>query len=231
MALTTVHGSGVRAVPSLRPIVLIFACLVVLGSMTGCQAVKYRALEAMGVEKRDVMASRVEGARDAQGEAREQFATALERFRATVEIDGGDLEATYDRLDREHQRSVSRAQAVTDRIDGVEAVADDLFDEWEEELDLYTDPSLKSRSQTILNQTRSDYRGMVAAMRRAESAMQPVLDVFQDQVLFLKHNLNARAIASLRQELAGIERLTAQLLNDMDAAISEADAFLSSLDS
>jgi len=209
---------------------LAFTCLLVLLGTTGCQAVKYRALETMGVEKRDIMASRVEGARDAQDDAREQFATALERFRATVEVDGGDLEATYDRLDGEFQRSMTRAKAVTDRINSVEAVADDLFEEWEEELGLYTDSGLRARSQRILEQTRNDYRGMLSAMRRAEGSMQPVLGAFQDQVLFLKHNLNARAVASLRQELAGIERMTRELLEDMDAAIAQADTFLSSLE-
>ena len=231
MALSTVPGTELRAGPYLGRVILAWMGVLVLFHATGCQAVQYRALEAMGIEKRDIMASRVEGARDAQGDAREQFATALERFRATVEIDGGDLEATYTRLDSEFQRSDARAKAVTARIDGVETVANDLFAEWEEELDLYTDPGLKARSKTILDETRANYRGMLSAMRRAEGAMQPVLNVFQDQVLFLKHNLNARAIASLRQELAGIEKLTAELLEDMDAAIAQANAFLSSLES
>lgn len=230
MARSTLHGSEVRAGPCLGQVMLALACSVFLLAATGCQSVKYRALEAMGVEKRDIMADRVEGARDAQDDAREQFTTALERFRATVEVDGGDLEDTYDRLDSEFERSKARAKAVTDRIDSVENVADDLFEEWEEELDLYTDAGLRSRSQRILDQTRIDYRGMLSAMRRAEGSMQPVLGVFQDQVLFLKHNLNARAVASLRQELAGIERMTGALLEDMDAAIAEADAFLSSLE-
>ena len=35
-------------------------------------------------------------------------------------------------------------------------------------------------------------------MRLAESRIEPVLKSFRDQVLFLKHNLNAKAIASLR---------------------------------
>jgi len=229
MERRAVPDPGLRAGPPTERVILALACLLLLLAASGCQAVKYRALEAMGVEKRDIMTSRVEAARDAQDDAREQFVSALDRFRATVEIHGGELETTYDRLDREYQRSVDRAQAVTDRIDGVETVAEDLFEEWEEELALYTDPGLRSRSQAILDQTRDDYRGMLSAMRRAEDAMQPVLDVFQDQVLFLKHNLNARAITSLRQELAGIEKVTADLLDDMDAAIARADAFLSTL--
>lgn len=231
MTHSIAHGSKAHAGPTRGPLMLALVGVLFLFGSSGCQSVKYRALEAMGVEKRDIMADRVEGARDAQDDAREQFASALERFRATVEVDGGDLEETYDRLDSEFERSKARAKAVAERIDSVESVADDLFEEWEEELDLYTDAGLRSRSQRILDQTRSDYRRMLSAMRRAEESMQPVLGVFQDQVLFLKHNLNARAVASLRQELAGIERMTGALLEDMDAAIAQADAFLSSLES
>ncbi len=207
---------------------LLLIALIV--ASTGCQSIKYRALESFGIEKRDVLSSRVEDARDSQDEAREQFASALEQFRATVTVDGGDLEDTYDRLNREFERSEARAQAVADRIEAVENVAGDLFDEWEDELDLYTDADLRRRSQSILDQTRQRYERMIAAMHRAEASMDPVLDVFRDQVLFLKHNLNSLAIASLREELADIEQATDHLIASMNEAIAQADAFIETLE-
>lgn len=204
--------------------------LIGLFGMTGCQSMKYRALESVGIEKREVLSSRVEKAADAQDEAREQFATALDQFRATVEVDGGDLERTYDRLNREFERSQARAKEVSERIDAVEHVAEALFDEWEDELDLYTDPDLKRRSESILRDTRQRYARMMTAMHRAETSMAPVLDVFQDQVLFLKHNLNSLAIAAIRDELAGIEQATDELIAAMNEAISEARSFIEALE-
>jgi hypothetical protein len=41
-------------------------------------------------------------------------------------------------------------------------------------------------------------------MRKAEKQINPVLGAFRDQVLFLKHNLNANAIAALQQEFSVI---------------------------
>lgn len=204
--------------------------LIGLFGLTGCQSMKYRALESVGIEKREVLSSRVEKAADAQDEAREQFATALDQFRATVEVDGGDLERTYDRLNREFERSQSRAEEVSERIDAVEHVAEALFDEWEDELDLYTDPDLKRRSESILRDTRQRYARMMTAMHRAETSMAPVLDVFQDQVLFLKHNLNSLAIAAIRDELADIEQATDELITAMNEAISEARSFIEALE-
>ncbi|MEE4330105.1 MAG: DUF2959 domain-containing protein [Wenzhouxiangella sp.] len=204
--------------------------LVALAVLTGCQSMTYSALEAVGVEKREVLSGRVDKAADAQDEAREQFASALEQFRATVEVDGGDLEQTYDRLNREFERSQARAEEVRERIDSVEHVADALFDEWEDELELFSDPDLKRRSESILDETRDRYAQMMVAMRRAETSMDPVLEVFQDQVLFLKHNLNSLAIAAIRDEMADIEQATEELMVAMNQAISEARSFIETLE-
>jgi hypothetical protein len=59
--------------------------------------------------------------------------------------------------------------------------------------------------------------------------MGPVLSAFLDQVLFLKHNLNARAIASLERSVEEIESDVAQLIGDIDISIKEAEAFLHSM--
>ena len=203
--------------------------LIGLFGLAGCQSMKYRAFEAFGIEKRDILSSRVEKAADAQDDAREQFASALDQFRATVAVDGGDLERTYSRLNREFERSQARANEVSERIEAVEQVAEALFDEWEDELDLYTDPDLKRRSGNILQETRQRYARMMTAMHRAETSMAPVLDVFQDQVLFLKHNLNSLAIAAVRDELAGIEQATDELITAMSEAIGEARSFIEAL--
>jgi hypothetical protein len=200
----------------------------VLG-LTACSGAYYRAMEGMGIEKRDILVDRVEDARDAQDDAAEQFASALDQFRSIVAVNGGELEKTYDRLNREHERSAERAAAVSERIDAVETVAEDLFEEWQEELEEYASARLRADSAALLRDTRERYRQLMGAMRKAESSMPPVLEAFQDQVLVLKHNLNARAIGALRNELDEIERDTAQLIREMQGAVAEANAFIASM--
>jgi predicted ribosome quality control (RQC) complex YloA/Tae2 family protein len=207
-----------------------FAAVAFVVLSSGCASAYYGALEQLGIEKRDILVDRIDDARDAQADAKEQFATALERYRSVVTFDGGDLEKTYDRLNREYERSEDRAQVVRDRIDSVEAVADDLFAEWEDELDEYADPELRRRSARLLSETRTQYREVLAAMHRAEQSMDPVLALFRDQVLFLRHNLNARAVASLESELDAIERATSALLVDMQNSIDEASAFIQAME-
>lgn len=196
----------------------------------GCSSAYYKTMENFGVEKRDILVDRVEEARDAQDDASEQFADALEQFRSAVAFDGGDLEEVYDRLNSEYERSRDEAAEVSTRIDAVESVAEDLFSEWQDELGEYKRADLRRNSESLLKDTRRRYQQMMNAMRRAESTMDPVLESFQDQVLALKHNLNARAIGALRNELDSIERDTARLISEMQKAIAEADAFIQSMD-
>jgi hypothetical protein len=208
---------------------LLLAHLAVSPLLASCASAYYRALETVGIEKRDILVDRVEDARDSQTEAKEQFESALDRYRSIVNVDGGDLEQIYDRLQAEFDRSESRAQAVQERVASVESVAEDLFDEWEDEIGEYNDPDLRRQSQRLLTQTRADYRRLIAAMQRAEAAMDPVLTLFRDQVLFLRHNLNARAIGSLETELRDIERATANLIAEMERSIAEASRFIDAL--
>jgi ElaB/YqjD/DUF883 family membrane-anchored ribosome-binding protein len=203
--------------------------LLTILMLTACSSAYYKTMEGLGIEKRDILVDRVEDARDAQDEASEQFASALEQFRSVVAVDGGDLEATYDRLNGEYERSRGDAEAVSERIDEVESVAEDLFEEWQAELAEYSRADLRRNSEALLRDTRGRYDQMMVAMRRAERSMEPVLEAFQDQVLALKHNLNARAIGALRNELDSIERETARLIAEMQKAIDEADAFIQSM--
>lgn len=205
--------------------------VLVLALLGGCSSAYYKTMESFGVEKRDILVDRVEEARDAQDSASEQFASALDQFRATVNFDGGDLEEVYDRLNSEYESSTAEAGDVSERIDAVESVAEDLFNEWEQELDQYSRADMRRTSASLLKDTRTRYGKLMASMRRAERSMEPVLEAFQDQVLFLKHNLNARAIGALRNELDSIERDTANLIKQMQKAIAEANAFIDSMKS
>jgi hypothetical protein len=207
----------------------LLAALSVSPLLASCTTAYYRALETVGIEKREILVDRVDEARESQTDAKEQFESALDRYRSVVNVEGGDLEEIYDRLNGELERSQARAQAVEERVGAVESVAEDLFDEWETEIGEYSDAQLRRRSQQLLTATRTDYRRLIAAMQRAEAAMDPVLTLFNDQVLFLRHNLNARAIGSLEAELDDIERATANLVEEMERSIAEASRFIEAL--
>lgn len=207
---------------------VVLAALAML-ALASCSSTYYKALETFGVEKRDLLVSRVEAAKGAQEDVQEQFRDALEQFQALVGYDGGDLEKLYDQLSDEYDDSVSRADTVRDRIAAVKKVGGDLFREWARELEEYSDANLRRRSEGQMNGTRRDYDQLVRKMEKAAGRMDPVLRTMKDHVLFLKHNLNARALGSLEDTADSLQRNVNRLIKDMEAAISEADKFLSTM--
>lgn len=210
----------------MRKLLLICALGLTPLLMTGCQSAYYSAMEKVGVHKRDILVDRVEDTRDAQDEAQAQFLNALDQFRSVVNFEGGELEAAYNKLQKEYDRSEAAANKVSEHIRKVEDVADALFDEWEEELGQYTSTSLRAESARALAETRSRYKELRTSLKRAESRMQPVLSALLDNTLYLKHNLNARAIGSLKGEFAGIKADIDRLVADMQRSIQESDKFI-----
>jgi flagellar biosynthesis GTPase FlhF len=207
------------------------AYAVVLFSLAGlsCQTAYYETMEKLGYPKRDLLVRDVEKARDAQQEAKEQFKSALDRFTKTLDIEGGELQDKYEALNAEYERSESKANSVRKRIASVEDVSEALFREWNAELKEYSSSTLRKKSQEQLTQTRTQYAQLIKAMKRAEAKMDPVLAKFKDQVLFLKHNLNAQAIASLKGELVSVEGNINSLIKDLNASIQEADSFIAAM--
>ncbi len=196
---------------------------------SGCQTAYFKTMEKLGVHKRDIMVDRVKDARDSQEEAKEQFKTALEKFSSVLNFKGGELEDKYKQLNAEYEKSEEKAEDVRDRIDSVEDVSKALFAEWEAELSQYSSESLRRNSEKKLQQTRTQYKQLIEAMKMAEKKIAPVLTAFHDQVLFLKHNLNAQAISSLQSELVSVEQDVASLIREMEKSIGEADVFIQSM--
>lgn len=204
--------------------------LSVFFMLMGCSTMYLEALEKVGIPKRDVMVSRVEKARDTQEETKEQFKSALEQFTAATNFDGGDLEATYQRLNDAYEASVAKAEEVRSRIADIESVSEALFTEWKQEITQYSSAAMKQSSQKKLSSTQTHYRQLIASMKQAESKIEPILTVFNDQVMFLKHNLNARAIASLKGELSTIKSDVSALVVSMEQSINEANAFINTME-
>lgn len=196
----------------------------------GCQKAYYAAMEEVGYDKREILSDRVENARESQQDAKEQFANALERYKSVVDFDGGELEEKYEILNSEYETSEAMAEKVRDRIEAVEDVAQALFEEWQEEIGQYTSSKLRRSSQQKLTQTKSRYATLIRAMKKASATMDPVLAAFKDQVLYLKHNLNAKAIAALEGELSTIRSDVDVLIKEMEKSIAEADAFIKTLE-
>lgn len=211
---------------ALKPLLLVATTLSMLTLISGCSSIYYSSMEKLGIEKRDIMVSRVEDARDSQSDAQETFRSSLERYQSVVSTPDTDLKAKYEEIRDAYEDSAKAAQRVRDRIDSVEDVAGDLFSEWEEELERYDSASLRRDSERQLRETREHYNNLINRMHQAESRMDPVLSAFEDQMLYLKHNLNAQAIGALENELQQIRTNVEDLIQNMERSIAESESFI-----
>ncbi len=208
---------------------LFLIAVVFLLHLVGCSSTYYAAYEKFGVYKRDLLKKRVLSARDGQKQAQEQFKDALTRLKEITGFSGGELEKAYNSLKGEYDDCASQAETVHKRIRDVESVASDLFAEWEKENAQIGTPSLRESSRQQLNDTRQRYNELHSALKSAEQSMSPVLNQLHDYVLYLKHNLNAQAIASLNTQATSIQNDIARLIDQMNRSIARADEFVKNM--
>ncbi|MGD8250755.1 MAG: DUF2959 family protein [Desulfobacterales bacterium] len=199
----------------------------IVTAVFGCQSAYYAVWESIGKEKRHLLRDQIENTRSDQEKAAEEFKDALTRVRELTGFSGGELESIYSRLKNDLDACTDRANTIDKRIQNVETIAADLFDEWEAEIDHIQNAGFKASSRQSLIDTRNRYGRLHQAMVSSRDSMDPVLTRLNDYVLFLKHNLNARAVGALGEELGSIESDVQTLIRDIETAISEADRFLS----
>jgi hypothetical protein len=207
-------------------VIAVGVCGLLLSGGGGCESTKIAMKEMVGIAKRDQLVARVKDTKESQEAAKVQFESALAEFIAVTGVKPGDLEAQYAKMKKAADASETRAKAVSERISATDTVATKLFKEWEGELAQYQNAEMRSASEKQLTDTKTQYATLLGKMKAAEGKMTPVLGAFKDQVLFLKHNLNARAVASLSDTVRGIEGDVATLIAEMNASIAEANTFI-----
>ena len=205
--------------------------LAITLTLSGCQSAYYSAMEKVGVHKRDILIDRVEETKDSQEESQEEFQSALERLTTLINFDGGELQDAYNQLNDDYESSLAAANEVSSNINKVEDVAEALFDEWSDELEQYKSASLKRESSKKLAATQRQFSQILRSMRSAESKMEPVLSSLQDNVLYLKHNLNAQAVAAIKGEFTNLKRDIQVLMNDMNKSIADSNKFIEQMNS
>ncbi len=204
--------------------------LMCIVALSGCSSAYYSAMEKVGIHKRDIMVDRVVDAKESQQDAQEHFKSALEEMTALINFDGGELEQQYNIIQEQYEDSKKAAERVSSRIEKVEDVSQALFDEWQEEIEQISSASLRRQSSSKLKETQRRYKTLIQSMYKAESKMTPVLSALKDNSLFLKHNLNAKAIGALQGEMLSIKKDVGVLIRDMNAAIEQSQKFIDMLE-
>lgn len=213
-----------------RAISRLFVIAAFLAATTGCRSIYNATMEnVFGYEKRELFQKSVAKLQAEQKDAQKEFKDALTRLKELYGFEGGELEAMYQKVKTSYERCAKEASDVSARIKTMEDLAESMFREWEKEIEQFSSPEYSAASRAQLRTTKERFTQLSRTVRSAESAMKPVLTQLRDNVLFLKHNLNASAIGSLQGEATQVQAQIEQLLARMNASIAESEQFLQSL--
>ncbi|MGA8038430.1 MAG: DUF2959 family protein [Candidatus Acidiferrales bacterium] len=204
----------------------VLAAVVALG---GCTSAYYKTMQKLGKEKRDILVQRVKDSKKDQEETKEKLQTTMESFQALTGFQGESLEKQYKRLNSDYESAASQVDKLHERIQSIDKVSNDLFTEWQGEINQMSNAKLKARSTAMLKDSQARQAAYMKAMRNTEARIAPVMAAFHDQVLFLKHNLNARAIGSLKGTSAKMDTDVTSLMKSIDGSMAEADNLINSL--
>ena len=97
----------------------------------------YSAREKIGFKKRDLLIRAVKKACGEQKETGEEFQDAMTQLTKLSGFHWGALESAYDRFKAEYDDCEQQATAVRSQVREVDAVARDLFREWDREARQY----------------------------------------------------------------------------------------------
>ena len=190
---------------------------------------KYSAYEMIGMEKRDLFKKEVGNVQEEQEDTSEAFKDALTQLKEIYHFDGGDLERQYKKFNSAYEDADEESTELKARVAKVDKVASDLFEEWQNEMKEIKDSDLRAKSSEKFRETKKRYKSLEQKLQTSQKKIDPVLAKLKDQVLFLKHNLNAKAIAGLKSESGKIESDIEDLIQDVEKSSREAEELIKTL--
>lgn len=199
--------------------------------ITSCSHVYYKSWELLGKEKRELLSSKMSALNEDQTEAKEEFANVLEEIRSKYSFKEGNLENTYDRMSSNYNDMNEEVEDLGSQIEDVESIAKDLFEEWKAEAKEFTNKDYERTSLQKLRVTRANFNEVLKESEATEKAMQKVLAKFHEQVIYVKHNLNAKAVGRLASELQNIQEVMRKLIQQINSSIQKADRFIKDFES
>jgi ElaB/YqjD/DUF883 family membrane-anchored ribosome-binding protein len=203
-------------------IVLAVLVFVVVVFMTGCGG----AYKASGQYKRDLLLNRIEKAKQCHERAKNQFEVVLANYADIIDANAGDIRTEYNKLNRECKRARKIAKEISQRVKDVEDIGKPMFRNWEDELAEYNNEAIRRSSEEQLDLTRRNYLKCVHSIKSCQGKVEGVLASLNDQMLFLSHNLNSKALSAFKKNTASLKSEVGALVKQMQAGIKEAETFI-----
>jgi septal ring factor EnvC (AmiA/AmiB activator) len=158
-----------------------------------------------------------------------QTEETLAGYNGIIEGKVPDNRKAYKKLSNDIRKCENQATKVRQNITSMEEVADVYFADWKNSLAAISDPDLRAMSEKRLNETRTNYEGILKAAEKAGAEFKPFLTSLNDQVTFLGHDLNPSAIADLKDEAADLNAQSKMVFEAVDGTVETASKYTNSI--
>lgn len=218
-----------RATRNVVFVLVSLLCVLMLGAATGCRNVYYDAMQAVGVEKREMLVDNTEELRESLHLVKTEFGVAFNRLATIVQPDALAPDQQYEQGQILYDSCQERYDELNNSIGKTEEVANSLFEDWIEETSQQPSESLRAASQQRLDETREAFRSMMRPVRSASDRVPPVLSALEQHVIHLKMNRNAQASETILAELDRSQTDLQALLDQAQVGIDATNTFIHSM--
>lgn len=182
---------------------------------------------AVGVQQVDSLVGRVERVHlDAElGRERIQDAVAAVRGIVRQEFTGDAMQA-YEEFVVAIERSEKQVEKLRSNLEPMQETAAEVYDSWTADLESFTSPTLRARSQQRRDLAGERYALVLLTMQPAIDGLEAYNSALRDHALFLSYDLNASAVRELEPELEMLRDAADVLDGRIDDLLRSASEFV-----
>ncbi len=199
----TRNGWASHALLGLVGIALLVYCNIALGQAGSKESQKFLSYS--------------EDARKSLAKARSQLQTTLSRYNTLIVGEAKKPQSVYKDLTKALDKTEKLAARTRGRVEKMQEQADKVFTKWQRELEAYQSDQMRQLGAERLEVTQQRYEQMIARMRAAAEAYDPLVAALHDQVLFMGRDLSAEALGALTEMAEVLNRMA----EDLYARIAE----------
>lgn len=148
---------------------------------------------------------------------RVKSASASARELVKADFDQGDAVATYSEYVTLVEQSEQQLDKLKESVGPMKRAAEPVFEQWTKDLEAFSSPTMRKRSESRLAATRKRYNAILAAVDPALESYEALNGRLRDVALFLGNDFNAVALTDVQPEVESLVKSAATLdrtLND-----------------
>lgn len=145
----------------------------------------------------------------------------IENYNAIVYGGTKSPESSFRRLASDRADVDRKIQSAVAAVEDMNVRAEQYFKEWEAELEGYSSQGLRGKSVARMESTKKRYAKISSTLAEAREAFAPLLESFDDQLLFLSRDLSPGTVADLGDEVFELNRRAETVFVAVDELLAQ----------